>query len=153
MTVLARWWHDFGDSRVFSSALTRRISGRKSEEVNRGLSYRSVKESWFETARRQKRRRHSLPVKYARKAGFFYHSFGRFSNDEDEPLEIRVHQTGNSRKIYADFQWSEDSKEENRMCYIRTTPGRALMNQLIYPSYEELQDQAVRNNAKPSSFG
>jgi hypothetical protein len=117
------------------------------------VGYRSVKESWFETARRQKRRRHSLPVKYGRKAGFFYHSFGRFSNDEDEPLEIRVHQTGNSRKIYADFQWSEDSKEENRMCYIRTTPGRALMNQLIYPSYEELQDQAVRNNAKPSSFG
>ena len=187
MTVVARWWHDFGDSRVFSSALNRgnistgtrgalklgssgiRREGNKqfedSSSLTRpskpkiqwikgsGVSYRSVKESWFETSRRQKRRRQSGPVKYARKAGFFYHSFGRFSNDEDEPLEIRVHQTGNSRKIYADFQWSEDSKEENRVCYIRTTPGRALMNQLIYPSYEEHDDESFRKNVKPTSLG
>ena len=191
MTVLARWWHDLSDSRVFSSALNRSKStprldgiGANTEPTSlaasykvgpttaanevgsavgssaprpsrpkiqwvkgSGISYRSVKESWYETVRRQKRRRHSIPVKYARKGGFFYHSFGRFSNDEDEPLEIRVHQTGNSRKIYADFQWSEDSKEENRMCYIRTTPGRALMNQLIYPAYEERYDHSSRTAA------
>ena len=155
MTVLARWWHDLNDSRVFSSALNRaNLTAAPTRETNflkqssKFVPYRSVKESWFETVRRQKRRRHSSPVKYARKEGFFYHSFGRFANDEDEPLEIRVHQTGNSRKIYSDFQWSEDSKEENRVCYIRTTPGRALMNQLIYPAYEEHDDQSFRKIQK-----
>ena len=111
---------------------------REARPTERNSTY-SVKESWFETSRRQKRRRQSGPVKYGRQKGFFYHSFGRFSNDEDEPIEIRIHQTGKSRKIYPDFQWFEDSKEDSssRISYIRTTPGRALMNQLIYPSYEE----------------
>ena len=148
MTVRARWWNDFFNTRLVSTAF--RGSGRKvsskEPQILRDQNYSSIKsshdsmkESWFETSRRQKRRRESGPVKYGRQKGFFYHSFGRFSNDEDEPIEIRIHQTGKSRKIYPDFQWLEDSKEDSssRISYIRTTPGRALMNQLIYPSYEE----------------
>ena len=148
MTVRVRWWNDFFDTRLFSAALNgpvRKVLAQKSlSEDESAATVHSrvdsfVKESWFETSRRQKRRRESGPVKYGRQKGFFYHSFGRFSNDEDEPIEIRIHQTGNSRKIYPDFQWLEDSKEESssRISYIRTTPGRALMNQLIYPAYEE----------------
>jgi hypothetical protein len=148
MTVRARWWNDFFNTRLVSTAF--RGSGRKvsskepqilrdQNSLSIKSSHDSMKESWFETSRRQKRRRQSGPVKYGRQKGFFYHSFGRFSNDEDEPIEIRIHQTGKSRKIYPDFQWLEDSKEDSssRISYIRTTPGRALMNQLIYPSYEE----------------
>jgi hypothetical protein len=160
MTVKAPWWHGLSETRIFASALShftapepasrlrqlasvKRKAGQSTKQPMKFValghpnSVRSVKESWYEASRRQKRRRQSGGVKYARKEGFFYHSFGRFANDEDEPLEIRVHQNGISRKIYADFQWSEDSKEEERICYIRTTPGRAMINQLIYPSYGE----------------
>jgi hypothetical protein len=165
MSVRARWWNDFFDTRLFSNAFstrftgssaTRKLSAKGAKRSELGGSSRSglAKESWFETSRRQKRRRESGPVKYGRQKGFFYHSFGRFSNDEDEPIEIRIHQTGNSRKIYPDFQWLEDSKEESssRISYIRTTPGRALMNQLIYPAYDEIQDQKVKNALEPNSY-
>jgi hypothetical protein len=142
LTVRARWWHDVSDSRLFS----------KAKRVVRDPTFQ-MKESWYEASRRQKRRSHAGPVKYHRKRGFFYHLFGRFENDEDEPLEIRLHQNGNSRKIYSDFQWSENSKEEERMCYIRTTPGRAIINQLMYPSYENFDDQKLKETVKPISFG
>ena len=145
MTVRARWWNDFSTMRLVSHAFKR---SQQKRSANRTAAYElgSGKERWFETARRQKRRRQSGPVKYIYQKGFFYHSFGRFSNDEDEPIEIRIHQTGKSRKIYPDFQWFEDSQEDSssRISYIRTTPGRALMNQLIYPAYEEQEPTGSR---------
>jgi len=49
----------------------------------------------------------------------------------DEPLGIRLLQTGQTRKLYTSSQWIEDSKEKRRSIYIRTTPGRILVNLLL----------------------
>ena len=49
----------------------------------------------------------------------------------DQPLQIRLHTSGLTTKIYPSYQWKEDIKKNIRMSSIRTTPGRILLNQII----------------------
>jgi DNA-directed RNA polymerase beta' subunit len=61
----------------------------------------------------------------------FQNFMSRFRRDADQPIEIRVNKNGISTKIYSSYQWQQDSQEKQRVCYIRTTPGRVLMNQIF----------------------
>ncbi len=56
----------------------------------------------------------------------------RFRREQDQPIEIRLNQNGICTKIYSSYQWQEDSQQKQLNCYIRTTPGRVLMNQLFH---------------------
>ena len=58
-------------------------------------------------------------------------SITRFRRDTDQPLEIRLNTNGISTKIYSSYQWQQDSKGRKQVLYIRTTPGRVLMNQIF----------------------
>ena len=59
-------------------------------------------------------------------------SISRFKREGDQPIEIRINKNGISTKIYSSYQWQEDTKEKQKISYIRTTPGRVLMNQLFH---------------------
>jgi DNA-directed RNA polymerase subunit beta' len=59
-------------------------------------------------------------------------SIYRFKRDSDQPIEIRLNKNGISTKIYSSYQWQQDSEEQHRVSYIRTTPGRVLMNQIFH---------------------
>ena len=61
----------------------------------------------------------------------FQNSIARFRRDADQPLEIRLNTNGISTKIYSSYQWQQDSKGHKQVSYIRTTPGRVLMNQIF----------------------
>ena len=61
----------------------------------------------------------------------FQNFMSRFRRDADQPIEIRLNKNGISTKIYSSYQWQQDSQEKQRVCYIRTTPGRVLMNQIF----------------------
>ena len=61
----------------------------------------------------------------------FQNSIARFRRDADQPLEIRLNANGISTKIYSSYQWQQDSKGHKQVSYIRTTPGRVLMNQIF----------------------
>jgi DNA-directed RNA polymerase beta' subunit len=62
----------------------------------------------------------------------FKNSIYRFKRDNDQPIEIRLNKNGISTKIYSSYQWQQDSEEQHRVSYIRTTPGRVLMNQIFH---------------------
>ena len=49
----------------------------------------------------------------------------------DQPIQIRLHTTGLTTKIYTSYQWKEDVKKNISLPSIRTTPGRILLNQII----------------------
>ena len=55
----------------------------------------------------------------------------RFKRDTDQPIEIRINKNGISTKIYSSYQWQQDSFEKHRVSYIRTTPGRVLINDIF----------------------
>jgi DNA-directed RNA polymerase subunit beta' len=61
----------------------------------------------------------------------FKNGIYRFQRDTDQPIEIRLNKNGISTKIYSSYQWQQDSEENHRVSYIRTTPGRVLMNQIF----------------------
>ena len=58
-------------------------------------------------------------------------AFGRSSKSPDEPLHVRISGSGTSSKLYSSYKWREDSQERRRNVYIRTTPGRILVNTII----------------------
>ncbi len=55
----------------------------------------------------------------------------RFHRDVNQPIEIRLNQNGMTSKIYASYQWKEDQSKKTILSYIRTTPGRILLNQIM----------------------
>lgn len=52
-------------------------------------------------------------------------------NLPDEPLHIRLSQSGTSSKLYSSYKWLQDSTGQTRAQCIRTTPGRILVNQIL----------------------
>nr|YP_009367546.1 beta' subunit of RNA polymerase [Pseudoneochloris marina]ARK14516.1 beta' subunit of RNA polymerase [Pseudoneochloris marina] len=50
----------------------------------------------------------------------------------EKPLETRIDQFGNIIQIYNEFQIHSNFKFRNKSFYIKTTPGRVLINQYIY---------------------
>jgi hypothetical protein len=59
-------------------------------------------------------------------------SISRFKRESDQPIEMRINKNGISTKIYSSYQWQEDTTQKQRISYIRTTPGRVLMNQIFH---------------------
>ena len=55
----------------------------------------------------------------------------RITPSSDQPVQIRLYQTGLTTKIYPSYQWKEDVKKNISLSSIRTTPGRILLNQII----------------------
>ena len=74
----------------------------------------------------------------------------------EETLEIRVDKFGNTTYIGQNHQVYENSKFEKTTCYLKTTPGRVLMNQLIGETlYNPSFDLKSQNRPKlntPVSF-
>ena len=58
-------------------------------------------------------------------------TINRFRRDSEQPIEIRLNKNGISTKIYSSYSWQQDSDEFQTVSYIRTTPGRVLMNQIF----------------------
>nr|WQA10907.1 RNA polymerase beta' subunit [Streptosarcina sp. YL-2023a] len=52
----------------------------------------------------------------------------------EKPIELRVSSSGNFSKIYANYSRSYDSKNNLVNKYIRTTPGRILLNKVLITS-------------------
>ncbi len=67
-------------------------------------------------------------LEYSRRA---QEAFGRSGKTPDEPLHLRVSGSGTSSKLYSSYKWLEDSQERRRNIYLRTTPGRILVNTII----------------------
>jgi hypothetical protein len=61
----------------------------------------------------------------------FQNSIYRFKREADQPIEIRINKNGIATKIYSSYQWQQDAEGKYRGAYIRTTPGRVLMNQIF----------------------
>jgi DNA-directed RNA polymerase beta' subunit len=61
----------------------------------------------------------------------FKNKITRFRRDAEQPIEIRLNKNGISTKIYSSYSWQQDSDELQTVSYIRTTPGRVLMNQIF----------------------
>ena len=55
----------------------------------------------------------------------------RFQKDVHNPIEIRLNQNGVVAKMYTSYKWKEDPEKNNFASYIRTTPGRILLNQIM----------------------
>ena len=55
----------------------------------------------------------------------------RFRRETDQPIELRLNRKKSITKIYSAYQWQEDPNERNQISFIRTTPGRVLMNQIF----------------------
>jgi DNA-directed RNA polymerase beta' subunit len=61
----------------------------------------------------------------------FYFKPNARGGNPDEPLAIRLIQTGQAKKLYTSSQWIESTQGTRRFIQIRTTPGRILVNQLL----------------------
>jgi hypothetical protein len=61
----------------------------------------------------------------------FYLKPNARGGNPDEPLGIRLIQTGQAKKLYTSSQWIESTQGTRRFIQIRTTPGRILVNQLL----------------------
>ena len=55
----------------------------------------------------------------------------RFQKDVHNPIEIRLNQNGVVAKMYTSYKWKEDPEKHTFASYIRTTPGRILLNQIM----------------------
>ena len=53
--------------------------------------------------------------------------------DFEKPLEIRIHLSGNTVQIYSTYQKFLDMNGNTLSQFIRTTPGRILLHQIIHP--------------------
>ncbi len=60
-----------------------------------------------------------------------WNEFIETSNEVEKPLEIRLDYYGNIFQIYSQYQRYFDSKGNQISQFIRTTPGRILLNQLL----------------------
>ena len=67
-------------------------------------------------------------IEYSRRSSSAH---GRSGKTPDEPLHLRISGSGTSSKLYTSYKWLEDSQERRRSTYIRTTPGRILVNNII----------------------
>jgi hypothetical protein len=65
------------------------------------------------------------------KTGGYSDASGRPGKNPDEPLFLRISNSARTTKVFSSYKWSEDSKEKRTGFWIRTTPGRILVNQLI----------------------
>ena len=70
-------------------------------------------------------------VAQASQSGAKQSSNDRVAPSSDEPVQIRLHKTGLTTKVYPSYQWKEDVKKNVSLPSIRTTPGRILLNQII----------------------
>lgn len=67
-------------------------------------------------------------IEYARRSTS---GLGRSGKTPDEPLHLRISGSGTFSKLYTSYKWLEDSQERRRSTYLRTTPGRILVNNII----------------------
>ena len=67
----------------------------------------------------------------APKIGGYSDSSGRPGKNPDEPLFLRISTSARTMKLFSSYKWREDSKQNRTGFWIRTTPGRILVNQLI----------------------
>ena len=116
----------FSFSNLSSSSLNHEIpaeSGFK-QSLNSSLAGKSLGES---QAFAQK---DSTPLT-SPKTGGYSDSSGRPGKNPDEPLFVRISNSARTMKLFSSYKWCEDSKENRTRFWIRTTPGRILVNQLI----------------------
>jgi len=63
--------------------------------------------------------------------GYGIRSNSLATKSPEEPIQIRLRSNGISLIIYTSYYWQESSFLNPFSCYIRTTPGRILFNQMI----------------------
>nr|YP_009367838.1 beta' subunit of RNA polymerase [Hazenia capsulata]ARK14873.1 beta' subunit of RNA polymerase [Hazenia capsulata] len=78
-----------------------------------------------------------------------WNGYFEFGVKRESALEIRLDKSGNCIFIYQNYQNYVNSKLEKNVFYLKTTPGRVLMNQLIF---ETLKQPSFKSPALFSNF-